>query len=71
MSSDFSFTEYCQIITQWQKDGYPFVYDDEFRQRIVVLDKKYMIWQMLAMRRQLNNVILLKNYLLSLLMCKD
>ena len=40
MSNDFSFTEYCQIIKQWQEDKYPFVYDDILRQRIAVLDKR-------------------------------
>jgi len=40
MSNSFSFTEYCQVITQWQKEGYPFVYDDNLRQRIAIVDKK-------------------------------
>jgi hypothetical protein len=40
MSEGISFTEYCQIVHQWQEDKYPFVYDDELRQRIAVLDKE-------------------------------
>jgi len=40
MSNNFSFTEYCQIITQWQKDGYPFVTDDVMRQKIAIYDEK-------------------------------
>lgn len=34
------FYVYCEIITKWQKDGYPFVTDDIMRQNIAIFDEK-------------------------------
>lgn len=35
-----TFEEYCQIIVEWKKSGYPFVFDDVIRQKIASFDKR-------------------------------